>query len=384
MIADLVSIADQLKRDGNLDKLGGEVYLHRLIDSCPTIAHTAYYLKILMDKAQRRAGIETARAMEAELYEEESDRTATDIIAEHQSRLVSFGCHNTLRIRKLKDYAPEKLEQWEAAKGTGHVGVPSMIPGVNYYLGGYRPGTVIVLGGFRNEGKSTITRQDCKELAKHGFPVGLFTIEDPGDIASASMVGSEAGVSVIDLDTGRAPDETMLKVLSTWDKMGDLPLYIIDGAITIGQIGMFATVLVQRYGVRMIWIDHVQKIPPYCLPRMSRNDTMATYSQALTEYAKRLRIPIGVVSQLSRESEKEKRKPRLSDLRDSGTLEQDARQVLLLYWDGVAKHHYCEIAKNNYGVSYKRIGVRRMDGRQMFDLVDDNLEMGFCNTGGGG
>jgi replicative DNA helicase len=123
----------------------------------------------------------------------------------------------------------------------------------------------------------------------------------------------------------------------------------------------------REHGIDILWIDHIQLIKPYELPHSNRNNTMAVYSQSIVALAKSLDIPIICLSQLSRDAEKGVRTPRLSDLRDSGTLEQDARQVLLLYQE--KETFKLEIAKNNFGSSGNTVEMIRHSDKQRFEEV---------------
>jgi replicative DNA helicase len=228
-----------------------------------------------------------------------------------------------------------------------------------------------VLGGYRGEGKSTLSRQEALGLARKGYKVLLCSLEDPGDVAAAGMVGNYAGRSVFHFDTGENTDEDINRMDAEWSDLSTIPLHIASGAMRIEDIENCAMIHAAKHGLDFLIVDHIQFITPYKLQGVDRNGTVATYSQRLVSILTKHAIPGLVLSQLSRDSEKENRKPRLSDLRDSGCIEQDARAVLLLYADADADCHTLEIAKNNFGVSGKAFHVRRQDGKQRFEMLGE-------------
>jgi replicative DNA helicase len=274
-------------------------------------------------------------------------------------------------VRQLADFRHDKIEQWRAAKGKGYIGIPSSLDDVNRYLGGYRAGVMLVLGGFRGEGKSTLARQEAFGIAQKGYKTLVCSLEDPGDIAAAGIAGNYANRSVFHLDTGADDQAHIDQIDYDWASLSSVPLHITSGSMTIEDIETAAMIHKARHGLDFIVIDHIQFITPYKMPGMDRNGTVATYSQRIVAMLTKHGIPGLILSQLSRDSEKESRKPRLSDLRDSGCIEQDARAVMLLYFNAQDGHHRLEIAKNNFGISGKTFKIKREDGRQRFTMIGE-------------
>jgi len=347
-------------------------FLTDLIEACTTVAHSHYYAQLVRDEEVKR--VARAKMWMAIQNLEETDKPHQEVIEAVQIELATVCEHNQVKAYKLKDLKDAKIEEWTASKDKGFVGVPSSLPGVNEYLGGYRKGVMSILAGYRGEGKSTMSRQEALGMAEKGYKVALYSIEDPADIAAAGIIGNLAGESVFGLDIGKYTAESLQNMDETWDKAGDLPLWIISQPMTITQIVGHASLMKARHGIDFVMIDHIQFIQPYRLPQTSRNDTMATYGGSVVNLAKALDIPVLCLSQLSRDSEKQNRKPRLSDLRDSGTLEQDARQVMILYFDRELNCHVLEIAKNNFGISHKDLHMKRVDGRQRFERINPNMD----------
>jgi len=338
-----------------------------MIDGTGAVSHVDHYASEVRDAERKRDMLEVLRVNHKLLNE---DLPLDEALRRVQAALIELTDTNGVDVQTIGDLRQSKIDQWTRAQSDGFIGVPFTLPTVNRSLGGWRKGCVGIIAGYRGEGKSTLLRQQCLDLAKDGRKVALFTLEDPADIAAASMVGNHANISVFGLDTGRCNPGNLVQIDGEWKRL-DIPLYIISGSLGINEIDSTSQLLKMKHGIDIVFIDHVQYITPLILKGMSRNDTMAHYSQRCSALSKKLDIPIVLASQLSRDSEKQNRTPKLSDLRDSGTLEQDARQILLLYYDGEADHHILEVAKNNFGESRKQIGVKRIDGRQRFEEVQN-------------
>jgi len=353
-----------------LGRLGGTLALDNLVDVACLEPHAAWYAKMVYRAALARKGAAACRQWSQRLAESQEPEVelagAQADLAELQTRGISKS-----PSRQVAEFCAEKVEQWRQAKGKGYVGVPSSFGEVNKYLGGYRHGVMTVLGGYRGEGKSTLARQEALGLAQKGYKVLLCSMEDPGDIAAAGIAGNYSGRSVFHLDTGEDDAQHIDQIEADWKNLASIPLHIASGSMKIEDIETAAMLHAARHGLDFLIVDHIQFITPYKLAGMDRNGTIATYTQRLVAILTKHKIPGLVLSQLSRDSEKESRKPRLSDLRDSGCIEQDARAVLLLYFNGETQTHRLEIAKNNFGISGKAFEIRRLDGRQRFEMVGE-------------
>jgi replicative DNA helicase len=204
-------------------------------------------------------------------------------------------------------------------------------------------------------------------MAKRGFKTLLVTLEDPEDIAAAVVAGHVSRQSIFALDTGMSSDFTRREVDEAWEGMASIPMWTVY-ARTIQEIVSVCSAHKATHGLDAIGIDHIQYISPYQLPKMDRNGTVALYSGAICGMLKDLDAAGLVASQFSRRAESEGRRPKLSDLRDSGTLEQDCRQALLLSRDG--DNHILEVAKNNFGPSGQDITLRRIGQEHRFEAVE--------------
>ena len=302
--------------------------------------------------------------------------SATEPDAVHEiTNKVSSELDNITHVGSVDILTPDKcsdskIAAWENAATNGFVGYPFCIPGINRYLGGIRDGTMCILGGYRGEGKSTLLRQDALHQALRGTPVAFFPLEDPPELVYSMMAGNLAGISVFDMDRGVLSRDKREIIYRAWrEKLSALPIYVSPDAVTIDGIERAIVLLSKTKGVKVVYIDHIQRVLPYQKPHSSRNDTLSEYSARIASLCIKYNVAPVIASQFSRDPEKNSRKPRLSDLRDSGSLEQDARQVMLLYYTPEG-NHVLEVAKNNNGAQGE-VRLRRRAEIQRFEELTE-------------
>ncbi len=365
---DVLTVAEELRRHKiNIDSMS----LSGMTESVATAHHAENYIEIIKEK-ERVRNIERNVTIAAQ--ECQQGVASHEIAGRMMESLMEQ--NKRLNVLKLKDLRDEKIEQWRKAVDVGFVGIPSGFRYVNQYLGGYRKGVNTILGGFRGEGKSSLSRQEALSMAKAGIPVLLISLEDPADVAAAGIVGNHGGFSVFQHDIGHGSSVSINKAEQAWDSIADLPLYITNDSMNITQIASTVTAIKTAHDIQVVIVDHLQ----YILPSRrfpSRNDEISYFSQSLCSLWRRLDVAGITLSQFSRSAEREHREPRLSDLRDSGSIEQDARAVMLLFWDGENERHILKMAKNNYGPSGAKITMKRIGNRQRFDemgVIDDNRD----------
>lgn len=351
------------------DEVDGQVknQLNAILKNCLcVISYIEHHIKIVKEDSLSRMAVSLFSSAAVELRQDDADiRT---IINDTQSRLVELQANQTSRgnvVHHVTHYREEKVDQWRNAKTTGFIGIPSSMEAIDKALGGYRRKVMCILGGYRGEGKSLFMRQELYAQSRRGYKALLITLEDPEDMAAAVIAGHASRRSIFALDTGYYHDERIIgEVYDAWMGMQELPLWTA-AARTIEDVMTIATSHKARHGLDVIGIDHIQYITPYVRPRLDRNGTIAVYSSSICNMLKDLDCAGIVASQFARNAEKENRKPRLSDLRDSGTIEQDCRQALLLYRDG--QDHIIEVAKNNFGPSGVEIGLTRVGNEHRFE-----------------
>ena len=343
-------------------------FMNTCMEKVPTATHAEHYVEALREVYNRRQIVAICDKARNDAL---MNKDIGSITAFLNAEALNVTTGDSAEYYTLADLKDEKIEQWRHAQEHGFVGVPfRSVPAINDALGGWRNGCVGIVAGYRGLGKSTLVRAECLCQAQADEATALFTIEDPKDIAAAGIVGNAANISVFGLDTGNCRPTAIDDMEAKWTEIGNIPLYISNSATKIEQIISQMTIMKQRHDIKSAWVDHVQYITPYILPGMTRNDTVAHYSSRFTDTAKALDIPIILLSQFGRQVEKENRPPRMSDLRDSGSLEQDSRQILMLY--SIPEEinpdslQFLEVVKNNYGKSGWGVPVKRQDGKQRF------------------
>ncbi len=357
------SVVDYAKKSGqtvNLKQLGS------IIDE---ITVGLPYLKSSIEAIKQHDYANRSELLIKQSLMQIRDGDPVEAVRSLKASLVDLEANQLPRSNNLghiTDYRADKIEQWKNAKGVGFVGIPSGIPEINKYLGGYRRKVMTILGGYRGEGKSTIMRQELFYQAKAGFKTLMITLEDPVEVCNAAIAGNHADISIYGLDTGTGNPDNIEKINKAWASLKDVPMRIAS-ARTIDDVVSLIAVCKARYGLDCAGIDHIQHIAPYVMRGLDRNGTMGSYSGAICYALKEHDVAGIVASQFSRDGEKQARRPRLSDLRDSGCLEQDARAALLLSKDGDC--HILEVAKNSYGPSGNEIRLVRNGGAQRFEEI---------------
>ena len=231
---------------------------------------------------------------------------------------------------------------------------------------------LFLLGDFTVVHNSTLARQIANSTSRDIGATALYSLEDPAEQAAGIIAASSAGFTASDFDVGRASDQKINVMEAAWKAM-NLPLWITSDVLSIDHIVTSAIEMKAKHDIKLMILDHIQYISPYQLRGMNRNDTVATYMEKIRSVCRRLGIPCLALSQISNDAEKKDRIPTISDLRDSGAIGNDARQVLILYWDGQLGHHVLKIAKNNYGRSGDEIPVVRNDAKGIFEEIGDGL-----------
>lgn len=323
--SDPVTVAAELKKRGQLDKVGGETYLRSLVELCPSKAHVAYYAGTIVEMAKRRKIILAAR----DAYEQGFNpaMTAAEARATLSSALADdFEQHD----RSFLDIAREGLMQFEDQERTRGAWPTPRIGAISSILDAFRPGRTGIVAGLPGTGKSSIAAWWVLKNAEHGIPSSFISLEMDRLQVFNRLV---AGVSQLEnevIDRCQLSTTDKVRYAAAANSIAEYPVRIVDDCPAteedvLGAIQRSATI----HGCRFIVVDYLQLV--YANGKSSsRNEELARFTARLKTAAKALNVYILEVSQLSRDVVKESRKPRLQDLRDSGGLEQNADDCLLL------------------------------------------------------
>ncbi len=331
---DVVTITTRLKDQGRLEEVGGAYYLSKLSVAFPTAAHVEFYITILRDKYQLRKLIEVSTKAIQIAYDSQDE---VDHVMDQIETEVLKICEGNIKkeiepIREIADRVVSKVSEIQENRGK----MPGLSWGyrdLNKLTFGLRPAEMIVIAARPGIGKTSLALNVAERLIlEEKVPVGVFSLEMTADQLALRMACSKARVNMWELYHGGMSERHLQEFVRSAGMIGNSPLYILDTPqITISQLRASARRLKNRHGVQLLIIDYLQLM---VAGGMSRNDSrereVAVISGGIKALAKDLDIPVIVLSQLNRQMERDERKPKLSDLRESGSIEQDADIVCLM------------------------------------------------------
>ena len=357
------------------DRLKGrelESFLHECVDACTMPSQAGAYAEIVREKQVRRRVIEEGMRAGDEAYKPEpggGDR-GIEIMADAVASLTDVRGSEGPAI--IAEIAKNTVQGWKRAEETGFDGVPSAWEPINRIIGGYAYGELSIVAGYRGEGKSLYMCNEALAAASRGISTLVISLEMPKEKVAARIIGNLGNFSTFKMDIGKGGGADWDSVQDGVKKVSSLPIYIADGDFDLNDICRLIRLYVSKYGVKFVVLDYIQlaRIRQF---RGNRNNEVSEISRRLALRALQHRIHVMALSQFSRDPDKADRPPRLSDLRDSGSLEQDARMVILLYKDPKSEPelvngreewtYLFEVAKHNSGpagvVRFKRISNRQ-------------------------
>ncbi|MFM2423837.1 MAG: hypothetical protein RLZZ70_224 [Candidatus Parcubacteria bacterium] len=333
---DIVSVTNKLTTMNSLDRVGGASYIAELIDTVPAAGNAQYYADVVQAKSLLRGLITASEEISELAYqnpentEEAIDKAEKTIYqvtnAPTQQKFEQIG-------RPLKD-AWEKFEYLSANKDERR-GVPSGFTGLDNLLGGFQRSDLIILAARPGMGKTTLALDIARNAALgHGASVGIFSLEMSSQQLVERMLASESGVDSWNLRNGRLKDDSEYTALQeAMAKLDSAPIYIVDEpALNIVKMRSSARRLKNEHGLNLIVVDYLQLMSPTATKSSdSMVQQVTEISRSLKILARELNVPVIALSQLSRAVEQRGGKPRLSDLRDSGSIEQDADVVMFIH-----------------------------------------------------
>jgi replicative DNA helicase len=332
---DIVTVAESLERSGELEAVGGAGYLSQLGNDTPTAVHVGQYGRIVERKALLRRLIQSAGKIAAIGYEdgqdvqESIDRAESELFAVSQRRArTGFN-----QLVDLLHQAYDRLDYLHAHRGE-IMGIPSGFRALDTLTTGFQPSDFIVLAARPSLGKTSLALNIAEHAAvQEGKTVGVFSLEMSKEQLVQRLLSSVATIDSDRLRSGFLEDLDFARIAPAMEKLSKAPLFIDDTpAISTMELRTKARRLKAEHGLDLLIIDYMQLMQPGTPSRDgNRVQEVSEISRGLKALARELQIPVMALSQLSRESERlGGRDPRLSDLRESGAIEQDADLVMLL------------------------------------------------------
>lgn len=333
---DLLSITGQLERDHELERIGGVEYITELTETVPAAANAHYYATLVQNKAILRGLILAAEDIAELGYSDPENLDETLDVAEKKVYNVT----NTNSGQKFKTIGSSLTEAWERFEHLSENpddkrGVPTGFTSLDNVLAGFQKSDLIILAARPSMGKTTFALDLARNAALlHGASVGIFSLEMSDQQLVDRMLAAEAGVDSWKLRTGRlSTDQEFQAVQDAMAKLGDSSIHIDDQPGTnILQMRSSARRLKNEHGLDLLIVDYLQLIHPTSTKASdSMVQQITEISRSLKLLARELDVPVLALSQLSRAVEQRGGKPRLSDLRDSGSIEQDADVVMFIH-----------------------------------------------------
>jgi len=331
---DYITLTDLLSRWGDLERVGGAAYVTSLTDGVPTSAHAEHYARIVKEKAILRNLIRTSTSVIARCYaeQEEADRLLDEAEREIFELSQNRQRGSVLQIRDVIHDAMEMVEN--LSKHESHItGVPTGFPELDEMTSGLQPGELVILAARPSMGKTALALNIASHAALEAkVPVAVFSLEMSAESLVTRMLCADARVDIQAVRTGRLGEGSLGHLSMAAGRLFDSQVFIDDSPnITVLEMRSKARRLKAEHNIGMIVIDYIQMMQGSAKAD-NRQQEIASISRALKGLAKEIRVPVFVLSQLSRATEaRGDRRPQLSDLRESGAIEQDADLVMFIY-----------------------------------------------------
>ena len=332
--ADAVTVAAELTKNGEIGRIGGAPYLHTLVSMVPTAANASYYARIVSERAILRRLVEAGTRITHMGYAGEGD--VDDTVDRAQAEVYDVTSRRTSEdYLPLRDIMPHALEEIEAISNRGGemVGVPTGFQDLDQLMNGLHPGQLIVVAARPAIGKSTLGLDFARAASiKHGLASVIFSLEMSRNEITMRLLSAEAQVALHHMRAGNMSEADWAKLASKMGQVSEAPLFIDDSPnLNMMEIRAKCRRLKQRHDLRLVIVDYLQLMTSGKRVE-SRQQEVAEFSRSLKLLAKELEVPVIAISQLNRGPEQRvDKRPMLSDLRESGSIEQDADVVVLLH-----------------------------------------------------
>jgi len=335
---DLITTTEYLSEKNQLDKVGGATYLASLTEMVPSAANVSAYARIIHDKALLRKLIQTANEITALCYgggknvEEILDQTEAAIFAVTESRIRTS-------YSPLKDIVKKSIENIERFQEYREMvtGVASHYTDLDKLTAGFQPSDLIIIAARPSMGKTALALSIARNVAMvGGIPVGVFSLEMSKEQLAMRLLCAEARVDSHKIRTGFLSQQECVKMLNAAGKFMDTPMYIDDTpAISVLELRAKARRMKADRGLGLVVVDYLQLMQGRQGVER-REQEISDISRSLKGLAKELNVPVIALSQLNRKvEERNQKRPLLSDLRESGAIEQDADVIAFIYRDEV-------------------------------------------------
>ena len=333
---DALTVSAELQRKGESARVGGAPYLHTLVQGVPTAANASYYAQIVHERAILRRLVEAGTRIVQMGYQGQGN--VDDVVDRAQAEVYDVTDKRTSEdYQKLSDLMGDALTEIEAIgnRGGERVGVPTGFEDFDKLTNGLHPGQLAIIAARPSIGKSTLALDFARAASiDHGLTSAFFSLEMGRNEIVMRLLSAEAGVSLHNMRSGMMSDNDWDKLARKMASVSEAPLFIDDSAnLTMMEIRAKARRLKQRHNLKLIIVDYLQLMTSGRRVE-NRQQEVSEFSRQFKLLAKELEVPVVALSQLNRGPEQRTdKRPMLADLRESGSLEQDADVVVLIHRD---------------------------------------------------
>lgn len=366
---DLLTISNELKRAEKLELVGGDYYLIQLTQKIASSAHIEYHSRILLQKYVQRRCIATSSDLIESSYSEDVDvfELLEKVYKDYGevSDLITVG-----KVESFKDNVNAFLNNSCSNK----TGIPSSLTKLNKKLNGYQNSDLIILAARPGMGKTAFVLNEILECGLNNIPVAFFSLEMSTKQIIGRLLSIISGVDITKINNFNLSHEEVIYLKQCSDLLASLPIFIDDkGGISPIELKIKANKLKREHGIKMIVVDYLQLMRVKNKKMNNKENEVSEISSSLKNLAKDLDVPVIALSQLSRDVEKRgsSKRPLLSDLRDSGSIEQDADIVLFIYRPEYYKIEQWDDDEQSPTENTAEIDVAKYR----------NGETGYCRTG---
>lgn len=331
--ADLITLTGELRAEGNLEACGGAAYVSNLTSVVPTAANIEYYAKIVHGCSVRRELLRIAGEIISTAHDESKDGRV--IVEEAEQRIFEIADkQQTSSYKPVREIIPRTIEAIENLYHTkdSYTGVPSGFSDLDKYTSGFQKSELIIIGARPSVGKTALALSMAANMAvNHKIPVGFFTLEMSDMALVQRLVSSEARINSEMLRTGMLSPANFNDLTEAAGRIYEAPLFIDDTpSIKLLDLRAQARRMKSQQKIEALFIDYLTLVGSESRD-LPRHEQIAEISRSLKALARELNIPVIALSQVRRESEG--KRPNLADLRESGSIEQDADVVIFLHRD---------------------------------------------------
>ncbi len=342
---DLVQLADMLESRGILEELGGPDYLLELAECVPSAANAIHYARIVRRKAQLRQLIDAAGQILHDAYHAGDGEDATKLLLDKAETLIFAVAEKTevTEAESLDALLQEIMDSLESNEGHSITGVASGYYDMDDLTSGFQRGEMTILAARPSMGKTALALNLVEQIAFSGSPhhpqgprtpVAFFSLEMSKQSVTSRLLSAHSGVNSQNLRTNQLSRDEFNRLFTSCSTLSEAPIHIDDTpGLTVMQLRAKARRMVAQHGVRCLVIDYLQLMSdPTAASRDGRQQEVSSISRGIKALARELEIPIICLAQLNRSTEQRpSHKPRMADLRESGSIEQDADVIMLLH-----------------------------------------------------